>query len=281
VLLKPDYRDWLGTLAVGMAAVYALAARWLLSYRRDDGLAQLTALAIAMGFLALAFPLQADAPWVALGWAAEAGGLWWFGVRVRSMPLRGMAAVLALLSIMRIVIVDTPWMVHQLQWPVLNRHALPGLAAVICLGAALVVSRRWLARLTKEELTFVMIAAISCVLMVWFLVSADIVRYFDALAEKRAGERDWRRLGQTWLSVWWAAYATLVLASGFFARQAWLRWTALGLYAITIAKVFLLDMAELDELYRIAAFFVLALVLGAAAWAYHRFQPNRAAENLN
>jgi uncharacterized membrane protein len=54
-----------------------------------------------------------------------------------------------------------------------------------------------------------------------------------------------------------------------------LRWTALSIYALTLGKVFLLDMAGLDQIYRIVAFFVLAILLGAAAWAYQRFQPDR------
>lgn len=274
VLLKPDFRGWLGALAVGMAAIYGRIARWLLAYRCDDGPAQLAALAIAMGFLAIAFPLEADAPWVALGWAAEAGGLWWFGVRIRSAPLRVMAAALAALSMARIAFVDAPWTVDHSAWPALNRYALPGLAAVLSLACALAASKHWLSRLTREELALVMIAGICCVLMAWALVSADLLRYFRVLAQLRVGQRDWTRWGQTWLSIWWAAYATVVLSGGFYARQPWLRWTALGLYAVAAAKVFIVDMAELDELYRIAAFFVLALVLGAATWAYHRFQPN-------
>lgn len=278
VLLKPEYSEWLGALAVAVAALYALAARWLLAARPHDGPAQLTALAIATGFLALAFPLQADAPWVALGWAAEAAGLWWFGVRIRSIPLRAMAASLAALSAGRVGLIDMPWMMHAGGWPVFNRYALPALAAVVGLAGGLTASRRWLARLSREELALVVVAAIGCVLMVWALVSADIVRYFSDLSQSRAGQRDWMRWAQTCVSVWWAAYATLALGVGFYARQSWLRWTALGLYAVVAAKVFLVDMSELNELYRIAAFFVLALVLGAAAWAYQRFQPNRSAD---
>lgn len=275
VLLKPDYEPWLGTLAVGTAAVYALAARWLLAYRLHDGPAQFMSLAISAAFVALAIPIEADARWVALGWAAEAGVLWWFGVRTRTASLRAMAAAMALLSMTRTFAIDVPWALDHAALPVFNRHAAPSLAAVACIAGALAASRRWLARLAKEEVVLAMIAAIGCVLMVWFLVSADVDRYFRELEMTRRGERDWARLGQTWLSVWWAVYATAVLVGGFSARQAWLRWTALGLYAITVGKVFLVDMAELDELYRIAAFFVLAMVLGAAAWAYQRFQPYR------
>ena len=54
-----------------------------------------------------------------------------------------------------------------------------------------------------------------------------------------------------------------------------LRWTALALFAITLVKVFIFDMADLDEIYRIVAFFVLAMLLGISAWAYQRYQVDR------
>ena len=42
---------------------------------------------------------------------------------------------------------------------------------------------------------------------------------------------------------------------------------------MTVGKVFLIDAKELGEFYRILAFFILAILLGAAAWAYQRLQP--------
>jgi uncharacterized membrane protein len=61
-----------------------------------------------------------------------------------------------------------------------------------------------------------------------------------------------------------------LLAIGFSVRVSAIRWTALAVFAATIAKVFLYDMADLDQIYRIVAFFVLAVFLGIAAWAYQR-----------
>ena len=80
------------------------------------------------------------------------------------------------------------------------------------------------------------------------------------------------RTAQTTLSGVWAAYAVGLLASGFRWRSAALRWGALGLFALTLSKVFLIDMASLPGFYRVAAFFVLAVMMGIAAWAYQRFQ---------
>ena len=59
---------------------------------------------------------------------------------------------------------------------------------------------------------------------------------------------------------------------GFWRRLEKLRWLALALYALTVGKVLLLDMAGLQEFYRILAFFVVAVLLSIAGWAYHRVQ---------
>ncbi len=277
VLLNEDYGDWLGSLAVAMAAVYALATRVLLTSTRPDERLMVASLAVASGFIALAFSLQAGAPWVALGWAAEAGLLWWFGLRIESLYLRGLSAVFAALTMVRVLAFDTPHFIRAPFIPVFNRYALPALLAVACVLLALAAARRFAARLRDEERVLTAIAAVSCVLMVWWIISVDIYGYFAAQQMQRSGEYAGRRLAQMSLSAWWATYAAVILAIGFRTRLSLLRWTALGLFAITIGKVFLLDMEGLDEIYRIVAFFVLAVLLGAAAWAYQRNQPDRPA----
>jgi uncharacterized membrane protein len=281
VLLNDNYHPWLGSLAVAMAAIYALVARVLLSGRNGDNRVLVAAIGIAAAYLALAFPLQADAQWVALGWAALAGTLWWFGVRLKAMPLRIMAGVGAILSVGRILFVDTPQSTRPLFTPIFNAYALPALAATACLALALVATRKRLGQLSPGERTTVGGAAISCVLLVWLVVSIDLWNYFDALALVSPDEHDWQRFAQMSLSAWWSVYAAIVLTLGFRAGQAWMRWTALGLFALTVLKVFLFDMAGLDQIYRIVAFFVLAILLGVATWAYQRRQPDRMPAEIN
>jgi uncharacterized membrane protein len=50
---------------------------------------------------------------------------------------------------------------------------------------------------------------------------------------------------------------------------------AIGFFTATIIKVFLVDMSELDEVYRIIAFFILAVFLAIAARVYQRVRPGR------
>jgi uncharacterized membrane protein len=238
----------------------------------QQSLVAAVSLAISTSFVALAIALESDARWIALGWAAEAGALWLFAMRLNASTLRGLATVFAVLAGWKIL-ADTPSSGLELFTPIFNGYALPSLSAIACIAAALIANRHWLKNLASGERNGVGAAAIICTLLIDWVVSVDLYSYFMLLSpgEYYASPMQYR-LAQMSLSAWWAVYATIVLAIGFRAKLALFRWTALVLYAVTIAKVFLLDMAGLDELYRIVAFFVLAIVLGLAAWAYQRTQ---------
>jgi Predicted membrane protein len=71
----------------------------------------------------------------------------------------------------------------------------------------------------------------------------------------------------------WSIFAGVLVFIGIVWRSAALRWVAIILFAVTTFKVIVYDMADFDRLYRIGAFFVLALVMMLAAWAYQRFKP--------
>jgi uncharacterized membrane protein len=271
VLLKPDNGPWMGTLALALATLYAELARWMLPKTRDDSRLFLTTLAIAVGFIAAAVPIQADASWIALGWAAEAGALWWFGLRVSQRPLRALAAALAVMSMVRLIFVDTFDHPHSPALPVLNTYALPAIAATVCLLIAVVATRKLQHGLDPTEALIATTAPILVILQLWLVLSVDLYGYCRAHFGSAAGNDE--RFAQMALSLLWAVYASAVLGAGFRFHSARLRWTALGLYGVTVAKVFLFDMAGLDELYRILAFFVLALLLGAAAAVYQRLRP--------
>jgi uncharacterized membrane protein len=77
-------------------------------------------------------------------------------------------------------------------------------------------------------------------------------------------------LGQMALSVVWALYAGALAAVGFIRRAAPIRWVSLVLFALTVVKAMLVDIARLQQLYRIIVFFVLGILLLLVAWAYHK-----------
>lgn len=72
------------------------------------------------------------------------------------------------------------------------------------------------------------------------------------------------------LSAVWTAYGAVLIAVGLIRRNASLRWIGMVLLAITIVKVFFLDLRELDIVYKILALLGLGLVLIVVGFGYQR-----------
>ena len=81
------------------------------------------------------------------------------------------------------------------------------------------------------------------------------------------------------LTLLWALYALGLLLAGLRRGVRGLRYAGLALFAVVVGKVFFVDLADLDSIYRIVAFIVLGIVLFLAALLYlrnrARFQPPR------
>lgn len=73
------------------------------------------------------------------------------------------------------------------------------------------------------------------------------------------------------LSIYWSLFAVALLLVGILKGRAARRGLGLVLLGSTILKVFLLDLAGLDQLYRIIAFIVLGVVVLAGSYLYFRF----------
>jgi uncharacterized membrane protein len=69
----------------------------------------------------------------------------------------------------------------------------------------------------------------------------------------------------------WLGYGALLLGMGIRTRSALLRWASLVVMLAAIAKVFLYDLSELRDLWRVASFLGLGACAIAVGWVYQRF----------
>ncbi|HEY0614651.1 MAG TPA: DUF2339 domain-containing protein, partial [Candidatus Elarobacter sp.] len=78
----------------------------------------------------------------------------------------------------------------------------------------------------------------------------------------------WTPATQTGISVLWSFAATALIALGFRFRSALARWIGIALFALTVAKVFAVDLTGFDVLERVISALVLGAVLVVAAGIY-------------
>ena len=80
----------------------------------------------------------------------------------------------------------------------------------------------------------------------------------------------------------WLAFGVLLLLVGIWLRSQPVRLCAVAVVLLTVAKVFLLDMAGLGGVWRSLSFIGLGLVLMGIGWLYQRLlfppRPNVAQE---
>ena len=73
------------------------------------------------------------------------------------------------------------------------------------------------------------------------------------------------------VSIAWAIYALVLLGFGMARANIGLRWLSLSFLVVTIGKVFLYDLGELRDLYRVVSLVGLAVSLLLVSLLYQRF----------
>ncbi len=208
-------------------------------------------------------------------WALNAAALWLL-VRSYRPALSGYALALTWVVMIKMMVVDTLSFAVAGFWRELagvgtNRTFLVG---ILVIGVALLgyrqyrraalKGRTWV--FTPEMLKALLVAA--TLLIIW-VPTFEICRVFS-FEEFRHRFADPRLAMHVVLSVFWSLNATLVLMLGFLRQVALLRHMALGLFAVTVAKVFIFDLGHLEMVYRIISFMVLGVLLLFASYLYQR-----------
>jgi hypothetical protein len=277
-------KDMDGLLAAGLAGFgVAAAAHVQRRWPRGDA-ARLRALVwqlgVALAFATAAIPLQLEREWITIGWALEGLALVWLWQRLDHPGPKWIG--LALLAAVSVRLIGNPALLEYYapsSRPILNwllyTYLVPAAALIGAAGllAPLEVARarareRWLYASGRPIGALLAGSAALLVIFVWINLSI-----LDAFATGRALSLDFERQPARDLttSIAWAVYALVLLGFGVRRASRGLRWASLGLLVTTIAKVFLHDIGELEDLYRVASLLGLALSLIAVSLAYQRF----------
>lgn len=209
--------------------------------------------AVSTGVWALSLTMAGSAVVAALRWRRGAtSDAWWLGT------LMAGAAVLPAL------------MVYLFAWdtwqPFLNLRVL---APAAVLAALIVAARVVETRPLPDDPGRPMFLWWYATLVGFVLCTVEApAHYLHAISDPALA----KRVATFSVTVVWVVLAAGALIVGFQWRMRVVRYLALGLFALTAAKLLVVDMNGVQQLYRILAFMLVGVVLIAASYAYHKLE---------
>ncbi len=248
------------TMLIAIAAS-CLAAGRLAENRREAWRHALDGIAAAA--VAYLMALSLDGPALAAAWAAEAvviGALW-----RRTGQRAAAAAALANLTLAlgHALLLDAPPQALGV-----GAADLAGASVAVGAGAAAAAA---LAHLRLEGPPALGVEPGRIRTLLWGAASVSSL-YLLSVVVVTLGDGE---QAQTALSATWAIVGVAALMVGLLGDRRLVRRSALSLLGLAAAKVFVVDLAALESLYRVASFLVLGLLLLAGAFAWQRARPVR------
>lgn len=223
----------------------------------------------ALFFISLIFPIQFDREWVTLGWAFEGFALLCLFRVVPHKGLRYVGVGLLGLAFVRLALNPPVLEYHRRSaTPIWNWYLYGyGLPILFLFAGA------WLFRAPRqsafERVAPTLLNSLGAVLT-FLLLNIEIADYFSVgptLTFSFSGNfaRDMT------YSIAWALYAFALLLVGMKQKTGWVRYAGVVLLLVTLTKLFLHDLGNLSQLYRIGAFIGVAIILIVASFVYQRF----------
>lgn len=224
---------------------------------------------VALFFITLVFPIQFSREWLTVAWALEGAALIWLFRRLPHPGLRWVGLALLAVAFARLTLNPAILDYHPRSetriWNWYLYGYLVGAAAQFA-GARLLRPPAHL--VGKTDVRGVLQA--FGVILLFALMNLEIADYFaegTTLTFEFTGNFA-RDLSYT---IGWGLFALCLLIGGIARSSRPTRYAGLGLLAVTLAKLFLHDLARLDQLYRIGAFAGVAVIAIVASFLYQRF----------
>ncbi len=265
--------EWMGLLPAIFILPGAIGVWSLLKLYRADPATGDSRLAWQGGalllFVSLIFPLQFDREWITLGWALEGVALLWLFGRLPHRGLRVVAVVLLAAAFARLALNPAVFEYHRRAGTrIWNWYLYAYGVTSLCLLAG----ARFFGNLrptTGERFAPAFLSSLGAILF-FLLLNIEIADYFSigpTLTFSFSGNfaRDMT------YSILWALFALGLIIAGMRIKQKAARYAGVGLLGITLVKLFVHDLSDLNELYRIGAFVGVAVILIAASFIYQRF----------
>jgi uncharacterized membrane protein len=222
--------------------------------------------------LTLAIPIQLKQNWITIGWAVEAVILTWIGFHLADSKLRLAAFLVAALVAIRLVFYDGsffPSATDQSFTFLFNKRSVTFLVGIIAIFAMAYLYAQYRGKLLGAALI------IAANFLLIFLLTTELSHYFELRYYREKVyqlQRDIHGQKTLAISALWATYSILLVILGILRKYQPIRLLAILLFGVTILKVFLLDLSDLERIYRIISFIGLGIILLAVSFMYQKYR---------
>ncbi len=212
--------------------------------------------------LTLAIPIQFVGFRITMLWSLEAAALTWLGARFDQPRLQMAASAVFALVLVRLVTLDSAmYSIDYFYTAFANRRFLTFAVSAASLWIASRFARR--ARIAVGDIRRGSPG---------HAMGAGDWKSPDGRG-RTSDPQDVANVVSTGISILMAVYASALVVAGVALRSALNRILGLGLFALVIVKLYLLDVWSLSRGFRITAFLALGGMLLLVSYLYSRFKP--------
>jgi uncharacterized membrane protein len=289
---EPFGKQWVAIVALAMAAFYMAHVYYFLLRRRHDRELLLSFTALSALFLTVTVPLALSSEWITATWAVQALVMLWVAGKLNSKFLQHLSYLLYMIVLGRFCFIDLPnqYIFVSTGMPLgayvvqfIERLVVFGvpIASFIAAGRLLqspphslpiaVESDNDIDNLVQGNWA-VILAATVALAMLFAFTSLELSRFLAAFVPGlRSGG----------VSILWAVFALGMVGGGIYKNVRALRYVGLALFAVVAWKVFFVDLARLEQIYRVVAFLLSGVLLLSGSFVYLTFRKKFAVDDLD
>jgi uncharacterized membrane protein len=269
VIDRSYQNPYMGLIPAALAVipfVSLLQRRRALSTEESFRNSQLAAFGAAtLFFVTLIFPVQFEREWITIGWALEGAALLWLFHRIPHPGLRWLGCFLLAVAFLRLTINPSVLSYYERSTIRIVNWYLYTYGIVT---ASLLMGGWFEGRIAGKNMRPLLYTLGT--ILAFVLVNIEIADFFsDEKHLKFQFSGNFAR--DMTYSIAWALFAFILLMIGIKKNLKPARYAAMSLIGVTLLKLFLHDLINLKQLYRVGALVAVAAVLIVASYLYQRF----------
>jgi uncharacterized membrane protein len=272
IILNTPYSKYLGLFSMILALVHFVLAYMIYRLNSNDKILSLMFAGLSLLFVTITVPLQLDGSWFALAWAVEAVVLTWIGTRYSVQYLMFIGMFILFLAYFGLTppLLESEQPTDTYLQQLLTRALsfVPVITATFYIGYLYNLSGKKYPGMHSLSQALVIVANLT---LLGYLSNEayQLIGSYHAFFGINSSALYMAQLLA--ITVLWSLYAFALIAIGIFRKARQLRIMAIALLFAMIFKLYLVDLATLDTIYRIMSFVVLGLILVAVSLAYQKY----------